>query len=415
MKVTIFTGAMRKRILPIFIGILALLAGTIYFWISSTAPEEPQSEIIQEPPPFPTAISANAPETLPLGSSPLKNNIIAAGDYLIRQQLANGELAYQVNLLTGDRSSTPSFIRLMGGADALYTVCRTAEDSVYCEAGDKALEKYLSNLLTDPARFKGTCLYTNGVCPLGGATITIDAIYKRWQATGSVMLNNHDLLAAAADLGYFIASMRRPEGGFYHSFDPHYAGTVNPNYMAPTFNGEAVAALLQVYDMTGNAFWLEQAREAHDFMLTQPVTEDYGHSYALALFARLDELSKADQEYGRQIADLIIAGQIRSLNPSNSSISTATKVEALSALAQAFALSESDHKWLEREIKTFITFVQARQFPANDCSFEFAEEMIERYKGGLFYSCEDPSIRVDGIQHWVNGLMMYLEYQEMTK
>lgn len=403
---------MRKQIIPILIALLAL-AGITYLWSNSDQPEA--QVIVPEVLPSPTAVSANAPEVLPLANSALRSSIISAGDYLVRQQLANGELAYQVNLITSDRSSMPSYIRLIGGTSALYTVCRVAGDMVYCEAADRALEHYLPNLLTDSDHFKGTCLYTNGSCPLGGATVTIDAIYKRWLATGNVMLNGHDLLATAVDLGYFIASMRRPEGGFYHSFDPHFAGTVDPNYFDPTFNGGAVAAFLQLYELTGNQFWLEQAREVHDFMLLQTVTEDYGHSYALALFARLDELSKTDQEYGRQIADLIIAGQIRSLNPANSSIATATKIEALSSIAQALTLSDTEVEWLDREIITFITFVQARQFPANDCNFGLDGSMNEKYKGGIFNTCDDPSIRVDGVQHWVNGLTLYLEYQEMGK
>lgn len=402
---------MRKRIVPILISILAL-AGITYIWSNS---EQTQTQVVAtEDVPVSTAvISANAPDVLPLANNPLKRSITAAGDYLVRQQLPNGELAYQVNILTNDRSSTPSYIRLMGGTSALYTVCRVANETVYCEAADRALEHYLSNLLTDPNHFKGACLYTNGSCPLGGASVTIDAIYKRWLANGSVMLGDRNLLGDAVELGYFIVSMRRPEGGLYHSFDPHIAGTVDPNYFDPTFNGEAVAALLQLYEMTSNEFWLEQAHEVNDFMLAQTVTEDYGHSYALALFARLDQLSQADQNYADQIADLIIAGQIRSLNPANSSIATATKIEALSSIAQALTLSGVESAGLDREIKTFITFVQARQFPANDCTFSFVDGMIDHYKGGLVNTCEDPSIRVDGVQHWVNGLTMYLEYLGM--
>lgn len=406
---------MRKRLIPILIAVLALI-GTTYLWTQSnnTAEDSQQpAESIETPIPEPTTALVNRPTTLPLADNSLKRAITAAGDYLVRQQLANGELAYQVNVLTGDRSSTPSNLRLMGGVSALYTVCRVSEDSDYCESADRAFAHYLPNLLTDPQRFKGTCLYANGGCPLGGATVSIEAIYKRWQASGSVLLDGHDLLADAVNLGYFIASMRRPEGGFYHSFDPHLAGTVNPNYMAPTFNGEAISAFLQLYEMTGNEFWLEQARDANQFLLTQTVTEDYGHAYAFALFARLDELTRADQSHARQIADLIIAGQVRSLNPVNSSISTATKIEALSSIAQAFAMSDTEQGGLEREIQTFITFVQARQLPANDCNFDLPNEVLERYKGGVFSNCEDPSIRVDGVQHWVNGLTLYLEYLEM--
>lgn len=404
---------MRKQIIPVLIALL-IIAFAAYLWMNPVfSGFQPPAESTAVPSPTPTPISAHAPEVIPLRDDPLKKSILAAGDYLVRQQLANGELPYQVNILTSDRSSTPSYIRLMGGVSALYIVCRVAEDSSYCEAGDRALEHYLPNLLSDADRFKGTCLYTNGACPLGGAAVTVDAVYKRWQATGNVLLDGHDLLVDAVNLGYFIVSMRKPEGGFYHSFDPHVGGTVNPDYFDPSFNGEGAAALLQLYEMTGNGFWLEQARGINDFLVSQPVTEDNGHSHALALFARLDELNQKDEAYAKQVADLIIAGQVRSLNPANSSISTATKIEALASIAQAFFLSGADHEWLDRETRAFITFVRARQLPGNDCSFDLAADAIRQYKGGLFGSCEDPSIRVDGIQHWVNGLTLYLEYQSL--
>ena len=403
---------MRKRILPILLVILLVMLAA-YLWLGADFFKPPVEPTVI-PSPVPTTISAHAPEVIPLGNDPLKKSIIAAGDYLVRHQLANGELPYQVNVLTNDRSSTPSYIRLMGGVSALYTVCRVAEDSLYCEAGDRALEHYLPNLLYDEERFKGSCLYSNGACPLGGAAVSIDTIYKRWQATGNVLLHDHDLLIDAVNLGYFIVSMRKPEGGFYHSFDPHFGGTVNPGYFDPTFNGEGTAALLQLYEMTGNEFWLEQAREVDEFMLAGAVTEDAGHSHALALFARLDELNRDDKAYARQIADLIIAGQVRSLNSANSSASTAAKIEALASIAQAFSLSDEDHDSLDHEIKTFVTFVQARQLPANDCNFDLGNDVIGNYKGGLFGSCDDPTIRIDGVQRWVNGLTLYLEYKNLA-
>ncbi len=403
---------MRKRIIPILLIILLLMLAA-YYWLGADS-FKPQPEPTAMPSPVPTTISAHAPEVIPLINDPLKKNILAAGDYLMRQQLANGELPYQVNILTNDRSSIPSYIRLMGGVSALYTVCRVAEDTSYCEAGDRALAHYLPNLLSDETHFKGTCLYTNGACPLGGAASVVDAIHGRWQATGNVLLHNHDLLADAVNLGYFVVSMRKPEGGFYHSFDPHIGGTVNPEYFDPTFDGEGAAALLQLYEMTGNKFWLEQAREIEDFMLAQPVTEDDGHSMALALFARVDELNKKDVAYAKEIAGLVIAGQVRSLNSANSSVSTAAKIEALASIAQAFALSDEDHEWLGQEVKTFITFVQARQLPANDCNFNLASGLLAKFKGGVFSSCDDPTIRVDGIHRWVAGLTLYLEYQSLA-
>jgi hypothetical protein len=361
----------------------------------------------------PTAVTV--PQTIKIENSPLKISVIAAGDFLARQQLPNGEISYQVDVLTEAREYSPSYIRLIAGTGALFTVCRVSESKRYCTAGDLALDHYLERIIADAEHFQGACFYTSGTCQLGGSALAVDAIYKRWQVTGDFKLGDNNLAAIAEDLGYFIVSMRKPEGGFYHAFDPHYAGTVDPDYFVIYFPGESLLALLELYEMTGNEFWLTQAREVNDFMITQPVTEDHWHSYAFSMFARLDELTRRDKLYATQIADTIIAGQVRSLNPTNTSISTATKVESLAALAQAYFLSGEDHAWLDTEIRTFITFVRARQLPDHNCNWTVNNEMTEKFRGGIFSSCEDPSVRVDGLQHYINGITTYLEYQSMIE
>ena len=363
----------------------------------------------------PTFTPARTPVLIPIEDNPLKESIIAAGDYLVRQQLANGELSYQVDFTNGARSYSPSYVRLVAGAGSLFTVCRVSEDLKFCDAGDLALEHYFEFLVSDPEKFKGICLYTEGSCQLSGSALTVDAIYKRWQATSNFFLKDNNLLTKAVDLGYFIVSLRRPEGGFYQSFDPHFSGTVDPDYFAAFSQSEALLAFTQLYEMTGNDFWLSQAREINAYLITQPITEDYRHGNALSMLARLDTLNKADEEYANEIANTVIAGQVRSLDPKNTSISTATKIEALAALAQVFYLSDREHKWLDPEIRTFITFVQARQLPDNNCNWDIGKDIMTRYGGGIFGSCDDASIRVDGLQHWINGVTTYLEYRSMIR
>lgn len=363
----------------------------------------------------PTRTPARVPKTIPLANGPLKDSIIAAGDYLVRQQLPNGELSYQVDFTTGKRLYSPSHIRLIAGTGSLYTVCRVSGASKYCDAGDLALKHYLEQLVSDPKKFKGTCLYAEGACQLGGAALTVDAVYKRWQATGDFLLKDRNLLGDAMNLGYFIVSMRRPEGGFYHSYDPHFGGAVDANFYMTNFTGESLLALAELYEMTGNKFWLTQAREVNAYMITQPVTEDHWHSYALGKLALLDSLSKADKAYGEQIANVVIAGGVRSLNPKNTSASTATKIEALASLAQAFYLSGAKHEWLDPKIRAFIIFVHARQLPENNCGWTISAEMIKNFGGGVFSGCDEASIRIDGVQNWINGATAYLEYQGMIK
>lgn len=365
--------------------------------------------------PSPTFTPARVPETISIEDGPLKDSIITAGDYLVRQQLANGELPYQVDFMSGERAYSPSYIRLVAGTGSIYTVCRVSGDSKYCNAGDSALEHYLEFLVSEPEKFKGTCLYTEGSCQLSGSALTVDAIYKRWQGTANFFLRDINLLDTAVDLGFFIISMRKPEGGFYHSFDPHFAGTVNPDYFSAFSHGEALLALMELYEMTGNDFWLTQAREVNAYMITQPFTEDHWHSYAFSMLARLSSLTSEDTEYAVGIANTVINGQVRSLDPRNTSIATATKVESLAALAQAFYLSGGEYEWLDSNLRAFTTFVQARQLPANNCNWEITKDMTTKYGGGIFSSCDDASIRIDGIQHWVNGVTAYLEYQSMIR
>lgn len=404
----------QTRYILVVVVLIAMVAALVFFarLVSPPAVVVPAEVASATSLPSPTPVAVS--KSIPIPDSPLKESVIAAGDYLVRQELPNGELSYQVDFMTGERNYSPSPIRLISGTGALYIVCRVSSEAKYCKAGDLALGHYLESLVVDPEHFAGACLYTTGYCELGGTALAVDTIYKRWQATGNFMLGKRDLLPVVKNLGYFIVSMRKPDGGFYHEFDPHYAGTVNPNYYVLYFPGESLLALTELYEMTGNEFWLKQSREVNDFMITQPVTEDHWHGYALSMLARLDHLTKADKDYGKQIADTVIAGEVRSLNPKNTSISTATKIEALAALAQAFYFSDEDSKWLDSDIRTLITFVRARQLPDNNCSWTISAEMTDRFGGGIFSACDDPSIRVDGLQHYINGVTEYLEYESLV-
>jgi len=405
-------SSLRKKYIFI-IGFIFVLAVGLFFVVNKKSPEV--SIVPLDVSLTSTLTPARIPKTFPVADGALKNSIIAAGDYLVRQQLPNGELSYQVDFMSGERTYSPSHVRLMAGTGSLFTVCRVSADQKYCNAGDLALDHYLELLVSDPTNFKGTCFYTEGNCQLGGAALTVDTIYKRWQATGDFFLKDRNLLNTAIDLGYFIVAMRKSDGGFYYALDPYFGGTADPDFYVTFASGESLLALTDLYEMTGNKFWLKQAHEVNEYMISQPVTEDQWHSYALSKLARLDSLTKEDKAYAEQIAKTIIAGEVRSLNPKNTSISTATKTEALAALAQAFYLSDAQHKWLDPEIRAFVTFVQARQLPDNNCAWNITKEMTTKFGGGIFTSCDEATIRIDGAQNWINGVTAYLEYQSMIK
>jgi hypothetical protein len=150
-------------------------------------------------------------------------------------------------------------------------------------------------------------------------------------------------------------------------------------------------------------------------MLAQPVDQDHWHAYAFSLFAKMDLLTKKDITYATRIGEAVLQGEKASLAHTGSSISTATKLEATAALGLSLALSETPHEWLAPEMEKFAQYVMGRQLPENDCGWITSAEMNVNYAGGIYLNCNDPIIRIDGLQHWINGAAAYLEYLEMIK
>ncbi|MCA1899183.1 MAG: hypothetical protein LDL50_00605 [Chloroflexi bacterium] len=400
----------RGKILLAIVFSLAL-AGFLFFNRKQNPLNAKPAATLPAAPPQPTP---RLPAAFVIPDGDLKDSVVAAGAYLARHQLPNGELSYQADFINGGRSYSPSLTRLMGGAGALYTVCRVSNDLEYCDAGDLALDHYLEALVEDPQRFRGACLYAEGVCPLSGAALTVDTIYKRWQARADFLVGERRLLDTAVKLGYFILSLRIPEDGFYHALDPHFRASAQPDFYAAYAASQSLLALLELHEMSGNPFWLEQARGVNEFLVLQPVTEDPWRARAFVKLAQLGALSAEDKAYALRLAETIVAGEVRSLNPKNASFSSAAKLEGLANLAQFFFLSQAEHEWLVPEMNAFATFVRARQLPANDCNWTLSEETAAEFGGGIFSACEDPTIRVDGLQNWINGATAYLEYLGMT-
>jgi hypothetical protein len=387
--------------------ILVLAAGAAGCGGSGAVNAPPIPENEREP----GASAVSPPEGLTLDdsevSAALIESITAAGDYMVKYQLANGALSYRVDILTNERNFNPSHIRLIAGTGSLFTVCRVTGDEAYCQAGDRALAYYLERVTDGGDVFGGACFYSAGYCKIGGAALAVDAIYKRWLATGEIELNGENLLDTALELGDHMVWLRSPTGGFYHRIDP-FDGAIDPDYYVTYFNGESLMALLELYQMTEDEYWLEHAHAINSYMLRQRIKQDHWHAYAFRFFAELDTLTEEDQVYAERIANAIIEYE-QNLAVDHSTISTATKVEALASIALALEMAGADHEWLAPAIQAHADFMMARQLPNNLCGYRNNPEIAE-FDGGIYYNCDDPYIRIDGLQHWINGAAAYLEY-----
>ena len=89
-------------------------------------------------------------------------------------------------------------------------------------------------------------------------------------------------------------------------------------------------------------------------------------------------------------------------------------MEALASIALAFQIQGNQQDWIGQEIKNYADFVMARQLPNNLCDWQESDN-LSPFEGGIYRDCEDPTIRVDALQHWINGAATYLEYLQLIR
>ena len=164
------------------------------------------------------ALRASAPSTTEEWEEALTASIAAGGDYLVKHQLSNGELPYELYVVDGQDYVEPSGIRLVAGAGSLFTVCRVTGDQEYCQAGDAALARYFGHVV-EREGMPGACFYSEVMCREGGSALAIDVVHKRWRATGDTTLDGTDLLDTALQLGENLSWLRQDDGSLLHGFD----------------------------------------------------------------------------------------------------------------------------------------------------------------------------------------------------
>jgi hypothetical protein len=266
-------------------------------------------------------------------------------------------------------------------------------------------------MVVEPANAPGACFQEHGWCWLGATSLTIDTIYKRWQATGSTTLDGVDLLPTAEALGEFLTTLRRENGDLIYAYDP-YAGRPVLSHSDPFASGESEMALLELYEMTGDPAWLEEARLTNAYKLREEVSADHWLAYSFNLLARLDELSEEDIARAREIGEVTLERQY-SLTPDVSTIGIGSNVEALANVALALHTAGEEHTWLRPGLEAFAQYAMSHQLPNHDCDWSDALDLT-RVAGGIYGTCEEQLIRVDGTQHWINGAASYLQYLQQT-
>ena len=221
------------------------------------------------------------------------------------------------------------------------------------DAADRGLEWAIDHLETIDA---GQALALHDRASVGGAALLTAALAERRVQTGD---DAHDDLLR--DLGAFLVSMQRDDGGFYVSIAPS-SGTLDRQGTSRYYPGEALWALARLENLFPDEDWDEPARRAATFIATRrddvedviaPPLNDHWAAYGFAEMATWptsgvddDVAHYARLLYGRfallirteSRRDTALIGMLH--GPPRRSSAVGTWVEGQAALARLAAVDE---------------------------------------------------------------------------
>lgn len=306
-------------------------------------------------------------------------------------------------------------VRHAGTTYALYQAVGLLGDESALATGEKAAQYIWSS--TVPVRNAGLAYLDilNGDTSLGGQALALVALLERRRVTG-----NTDIDAIIRQMAEFLLWMEMDDhtGRFYNSYKPR-TGTRLPTPDVVFYPGEALLALTRLAQQFPGGPYLEVAERTANYLvyerdgdipkLGEIPREDHWLTIALNELYRL----KRDEGYATVAylqADAMIANQYTADDgePANiggarrdgpiSNTSTATKGEAIVA-TWALASYRGDEEAVERfalGAQRNVQFQLRVQYTeANTGDFARPDLTI----GGWPANVDDPSIRIDYVQH----------------
>lgn len=316
----------------------------------------------------------------------------SGADYLGALVKPNGQFVYQLDHQTGKAGPGYNVLRHCGTIWAMLDVYRTigcSEETLSAarRAGAYLLDQYL--------RFDhdidAVCISEDNSIKLGGNGLAILALLSLSEATG-----DQYILHTAVRLGEYIIANRAPDGDFIHKkfFKSQKISAFRSDY----YTGEALLALLALYEKTRDAKWLDIAIERE----TELAKIDYGVPeqshwmlYALEVISR-HRPTKAQFAHAAKIARHIL--DFPEYRASERSTPIACRSEGLLAF-----LRMTKEGGVEADLRdACLTAVRA----------DLASQFEYRRPDGAFVRGGDAAkraeeMRIDYVQHNISGFLYY--------
>lgn len=208
---------------------------------------------------------------------------LSGAAYLARLVDSEGRFRYRFDPVSGNIAEGYNVVRHCGAVWAMLEVSEHSDqEKDIVAAGIRAVTYLLNEFMKFSPDYRYGCIAENNSVKLGGNALAILAMLSVYRATGDDILKT-----LAESLGKYILKDMKPDGDFVHK--RYLSSGKISDFKSMYYTGEALLALLHLFEATGNELWLDAAIRSEDAL----APKDYGVQeqshwmlYALELLCR---------------------------------------------------------------------------------------------------------------------------------
>lgn len=344
-------------------------------------------------------------------SVPLLTELIAEGsEYLARQVGLDGRFVYGIHPCFDREIESYNALRHASAAYAMIEAYEVTGSPALRRSIDRAIDCLTLDLVADAALPDGTLaaflVEENREIKLGGNALAILALAKFAEVTGSHI--HHQLMAR---LAAGICFMQDGESGAFRHVLEFPSLETRQTFRTIYYDGEAVFALMRLYDLTGEPAWLAAAERAFRHFIRSNHARH--HDHWLAYCANELTRHRPHEDYFRFAIDNV-AGHLDFV--ANRITTFPTLLELMMATRQVLTRLEGlpgglAHLLAGIDLEQFDEAMDKRAHHLLNGHFwpEYAMFMKNphRITGSFFIRHHGFRVRIDDVEHYLSGLVAY--------
>jgi hypothetical protein len=204
----------------------------------------------------------NAPRAMPeVTKENLRAAALAAGRYLSRHVLSEGNYRYELDAVSGVETPDYNWPRHSGATWYLADTAAYAKSSDLVEPARRAALHLVERTLVDCGERR--CIAAGERADLGSSALALLAFVELHQAGFAP-----ELAAPIRELSDFILSQQRPDGEFMHFYDR--PSRTRLDEQVAYYSGEAAFALGRAARVLGDQRYVDSARRALEHLVDPP-------------------------------------------------------------------------------------------------------------------------------------------------